>query len=154
MQSCVATTELACLFWWRGHRHSQLEAGVSFYHHLILTFRSMLRFACDIEHGQIFPGDLVATETKHAGRALPKGIISGAAIYMTDDERKQLVHLFDVGAARALSTFLFWGLSACAAILWPMATSFRSFSLAMLQSGRSCDSWTDRDGVPGAPSSS
>ena len=154
MQSCVATTELACLFWWRGHRHSQLEAGVSFYHHLILAFRSMLRFACDIEHGQIFPGDLVATETKHAGRALPKGIISGAAIYMTDDERKQLVHLFDVGAARALSTFLFWGLSACAAILWPMATSFRSFSLAMLQSGRSCDSWTDRDGVPGAPSSS
>ena len=26
---------------------------------------------------QIFPGDLVATETKYAGRALPKGIVAG-----------------------------------------------------------------------------
>lgn len=37
--SCVATTELACLYWCRGHRHTQLEAGVSFYHHLILIVR-------------------------------------------------------------------------------------------------------------------
>ena len=29
--ACVAATELACLFWWRGHLHTQLEAGVSFF---------------------------------------------------------------------------------------------------------------------------
>ena len=103
--SCTATTELACLFWWRGYKHSQLEAGVSFYHHLILVVRSMLKLASSIEHGHVFPGELVPTGTKYAGRALLKGIIQGAELFMTDDERLKLVHLFDQGAARPLSSW-------------------------------------------------
>ena len=103
--SCTATTELACLFWWRGYKHSQLEAGVSFYQHLILAVRSMLKLASGIEHGHVFPGELVPTGTKYAGRALPKGIIQGAEVFMTDDERLKLVHLFDHGAARPLSSW-------------------------------------------------
>lgn len=65
----------------------------------------MLKQATSIEHGHIFPGDLVATETKYAGRALLKGIVAGVDVYMTDKERLQWVHLFDSGAARSLSSW-------------------------------------------------
>ena len=65
----------------------------------------MLKQAICVEDAQIFPGDLVATETKYAGRALPKGIVAGASVYMSDEERLQMVHLFHLGAARALSTW-------------------------------------------------
>ena len=90
-EACVATTELA--------------AGISFYHHLILVFRSMLKQALRLENAQILPGDLVATTKKYSGCAFPKGIIAGAAVHMTDCERLKLVHLFDNGAGRALSTW-------------------------------------------------
>ena len=102
---CVATTELACLFWWRSHQHTQIAAGTSFYHYLILVFRSMLKQALRLENAQILPGELVATTNKYSGCAFPKGIITGAAVHMTDRERLKLVHLFDNGAGRALSTW-------------------------------------------------
>lgn len=106
-ETCVATTELklACLFWWRGHLHTQLEAAVSFYHHLILVFRSMLKQAIRLENTQILPGDLVATTNKYSGCAFPKGIVTRAAVYMSDSERLQMVHLFDNGAGRPLNTW-------------------------------------------------
>ena len=103
--ACVATTELACLFWWRGHLHTQLEAGVSFYHHLIVVFRSMLKQALRLDNIQILPGDLIATTNKYCGCAFPKGIVAGVSVYMSDHERLQLVHLFDNGAGRPLNTW-------------------------------------------------
>ena len=65
----------------------------------------MLKQAVTIDNAQIFPGNLVATETKYAGRALPKGIVAGVSVYMTDEERLRMIHLFNIGAARALSTW-------------------------------------------------
>ena len=79
--------------------------GTSFYHHLILVFRSMLKQAIRLENAQILPGDLVATTNKYSGCAFPKGIVAGAAVHMTDGERLKLVHLFDNGAGRALCTW-------------------------------------------------
>ena len=100
----VSTAELACLFWWRGNKHSQLEASVSLFQHLILVFRAMLKCLTPSENCQPYPGSLDSKRNKCCARELQKGVFLGVDV-STDDERLQLVRLFDDGAGRNISTW-------------------------------------------------
>lgn len=102
---CFSTTELACLFWWRGHEHSQLQANTSLFLHLIHVFRVMLKYLPPSDNCQPFPGVLDSKKNKCCGRELPKGLFVGADVYMTDSERFMLVQLFDDGAGRSVSSW-------------------------------------------------
>ena len=101
----VSVVELACIFWWRGFKHSQLEASISLYMHLITTFRAMLKHLQPSELCQPFPCGVDTKRNKSCGRELPKGIFHGVDVLMSDDERFRLIHIFDEGAGRALSSW-------------------------------------------------
>ena len=101
----VSVVELACIFWWRGFKHSQLEASISLYMHLITTFRAMLKHLQPSDLCQPFPCGVDTKRNKSCGRELPKGIFHGVDVLMSDDERFRLIHIFDEGAGRALSSW-------------------------------------------------
>ena len=67
--SCVATTEVACSFWWQVKHHSQLEASCPDHVQVIYHDLSYLK-NCQVHPSTDIPN-------KSSGRVMPKGVIDG-----------------------------------------------------------------------------